>query len=112
MKLVLSAAAAALLSSVVSGFAPRSTVTTTTTATPLRPSTTWLKAGEVLDSVTGRSQLDPAVIAKYNALPYPEDTVLAEYVWVDADGNTRSKTRTLPKAKVRTLLYFTVINAV
>ena len=108
MKLVLSAAAAALLSSVVSGFAPRSS-TVTTTATPLRPSTTWLKAGEVLDSVTGRSQLDPAVIAKYNALPYPDDTVLAEYVWVDADGNTRSKTRTLPKAKVRTLLYCTVI---
>jgi glutamine synthetase len=56
-----------------------------------------------LDIRTGKSQLDPMVIAKYNSLPYPEDTILAEYVWVDAVGNTRSKTRTLPAKKVRTL---------
>jgi hypothetical protein len=53
----------------------------------------------VLTKVTGRSSLDPAVIARYDALPFPSDTILAEYVWVDADGNTRSKTRTLPAAK-------------
>jgi hypothetical protein len=54
---------------------------------------------------TGQSQVDPAVIAKYNALPYPADTILAEYVWVDADGNTRSKTRTLPVSKVYIYIY-------
>lgn len=53
----------------------------------------------VLGKTTGKSSLDPAVIERYNSLPYPGDTVLAEYVWVDADGNTRSKTRTLPVAK-------------
>jgi glutamine synthetase len=57
-----------------------------------------------LNRVTGQSQLDPAVIQRYADLPMPPDTVLAEYVWVDADGNTRSKTRTLPPAKVRPLL--------
>lgn len=56
----------------------------------------------VLKPQTGQSQLDPAVIARYNDLPFPEDTILAEYVWVDAVGNTRSKTRTLPAKKVRT----------
>ena len=54
----------------------------------------------VLGKVTGQSSLDPAVIARYDALAYPADSILAEYVWVDADGNTRSKTRTLPAAKV------------
>jgi glutamine synthetase len=54
----------------------------------------------VLDKSTGKSALDPAVIAKYGSLPFPKDKILAEYVWVDADGNTRSKTRTLPAAKV------------
>lgn len=55
----------------------------------------------VLGGETGRSQLDPAVIARYNDLPFPADQVLAEYVWVDAEGSTRSKTRTLPPKKVR-----------
>lgn len=55
----------------------------------------------VLSQTTGQSSLDPAVIARYNELPFPGDTILAEYVWVDADGNTRSKTRTLPASKVR-----------
>lgn len=49
----------------------------------------------VLSKQTGKSSMDPAVIARYDALPFPDDTILAEYVWVDADGNTRSKTRTL-----------------
>ena len=55
----------------------------------------------ILPKVTGRSSLDPAVIDRYNALPFPDDKILADYVWVDADGNCRSKTRTLPKKKVR-----------
>lgn len=54
----------------------------------------------VLAKTTGRSALDPAVIAKYRELPFPADKVLAEYVWVDAAGNPRSKTRTLPAEKV------------
>ena len=62
-----------------------------------KPSTTALNS--VLTKQTGRSSLDPAVIAKYDSLPFPDDTILAEYVWVDADGNTRSKTRTLPASK-------------
>ena len=54
----------------------------------------------LMNEATGRSSLDPAVIDRYNDLPFPTDTILAEYVWVDADGNTRSKTRSLPAAKV------------
>lgn len=57
----------------------------------------------VLGKTTGQSSLDPAVIERYNSLPFPTDSVLAEYVWVDAVGNTRSKTRTLPASKVRLL---------
>ena len=53
-----------------------------------------------LDRLTGRSQLDPVVVDRYNAIPYPKDLILAEYVWVDADGKCRSKTRTLPAKKV------------
>jgi len=52
-----------------------------------------------LRRVTGLSPLDPAVIARSNALPYPEGIIVAEYVWMDAVGNTRSKTRTLPAEK-------------
>jgi len=53
----------------------------------------------ILSKTTGQSSMDPAVIAKYDALSYPEESVLAEYVWVDAVGNTRSKTRTLTPDK-------------
>ena len=60
----------------------------------------------ILTKKTGQSSLDPAVIAKYQSLGYPGDSVLAEYVWVDADGNTRSKTRTLPAKKVCILFSF------
>ena len=56
---------------------------------------------QILGRQTGQSPLDPAVIARYKDLPFPADTILAEYVWVDAEGNTRSKTRTLPASKVR-----------
>lgn len=55
----------------------------------------------VLGKDTGKSAMDPAVIGRYRDLAYPSDKILAEYVWVDAAGNTRSKTRTLPAAKVR-----------
>jgi len=58
---------------------------------------------EILKAQTGQSSLDPAVIDKYNALPFPKDQVLAEYVWVDAAGCTRSKTRTLPAKKAKSV---------
>ena len=57
----------------------------------------------ILPKVTGQSALDPNVISKYDSIPFPDDKVLAEYVWVDADGNTRSKTRTLPVAKTESV---------
>mmetsp|Transcript_31943 Transcript_31943/g.47680 ORF Transcript_31943/g.47680 Transcript_31943/m.47680 type:complete len:417 (-) Transcript_31943:76-1326(-) len=53
----------------------------------------------VLDPMTGQSSLDHSVINYYAGLAFPEDKILAEYVWVDAVGNTRSKTRTLPASK-------------
>jgi len=52
-----------------------------------------------LEQKTGVAQLDTAVIDRFNSLPYPTDKVLAEYVWVDAKGECRSKTRTLPAAR-------------
>jgi|AntRauTorckE5430_2_1112549.scaffolds.fasta_scaffold02809_5 glutamine synthetase len=52
----------------------------------------------LLPKLTGQSALDPSVIARYDALAFPEK-ILAEYVWVDAVGNTRSKTRTLTPDK-------------
>ena len=52
-----------------------------------------------LPRTTGQSPLDPNVIAKYDALAFPADKVMAEYVWVDAEGNARSKTRTLAPEK-------------
>jgi hypothetical protein len=64
-------------------------------------STALFGAVRSLDRLTGRSQLDPVVVDRYNAIPYPKDLILAEYVWVDADGKCRSKTRTLPAKKVR-----------
>ncbi len=53
----------------------------------------------VLNKQTGKSALDPSVIDKYDALAYPDGKIMAEYVWVDAVGNTRSKTRTLTPDK-------------
>lgn len=92
MKLILSLC---LLVSSVYAFAPP-TVNNNRISSALEATTT-----QLLDRTTGKSQLDPAVIARYQSLGYPEGTVLAEYVWVDAVGNTRSKTRTLPSKKVR-----------
>mmetsp|Transcript_14650 Transcript_14650/g.17834 ORF Transcript_14650/g.17834 Transcript_14650/m.17834 type:complete len:416 (+) Transcript_14650:49-1296(+) len=57
----------------------------------------------VLNKQTGQSALDPNVIAKYDALPFPDDVIMAEYVWVDGEGNTRSKTRTLTPDKAESV---------
>lgn len=61
-----------------------------------RSTNTALSMANHLEIQTGRSQLDTAVIDRFNSLPYPSDKILAEYVWVDAKGECRSKTRTLP----------------
>lgn len=74
----------------VSSFAPAATFSRRATA---------IEMAGILTPKTGQSSLDPAVIAKYQSLGFPDDKILAEYVWVDADGNTRSKTRTLPASK-------------
>jgi glutamine synthetase len=89
MKLSYAAFAFAAIGS-ASAFAPPAFSTVRTSA---------LNAGLMIRE-TGKSSLDPSVIQRYNDLPFPEESVLAEYVWVDADGNTRSKTRTLPAKKV------------
>lgn len=57
----------------------------------------------ILPKTTGQSPLDPNVISKYDALAYPTDKIMAEYVWVDAEGNTRSKTRTLAPEKAESV---------
>ena len=83
-------------------------ITATGSAAAFAPSATdsyrhsALKA-QTLPQVTGLSPLDPNVISKYDSLPFPEESVLAEYVWVDAVGNTRSKTRTLPASKAESV---------
>lgn len=56
-----------------------------------------------LNLETGKSQLDTAIIDRFNSLPYPADKILAEYVWVDAKGECRSKTRTLPVARAESV---------
>jgi len=57
----------------------------------------------ILPKTTGQSALDPSVIDKYDSLPFPANKIMAEYVWVDADGNTRSKTRTLAPEKAESV---------
>lgn len=64
---------------------------------------TSLNAFDLLKAQTGQSAMDPAVIDRYNALPFPKDKILAEYVWVDAEGQPRSKTRTLPAEKAKSV---------
>jgi glutamine synthetase len=64
---------------------------------------TALSMANHLDIQTGRSQLDTAVIDRFNSLPYPSDKILAEYVWVDAKGECRSKTRTLPALRAKSV---------
>lgn len=64
-----------------------------------RRATTSITMVNHLEIQTGRSQLDTAIVSRFNSLPYPADKILAEYVWVDAKGECRSKTRTLPSAR-------------
>lgn len=60
-------------------------------------------SGHVFRGRTGQSQLDPAVVDRYNSIPYPKTHILAEYVWVDAKGECRSKTRTLPACDMESI---------
>jgi hypothetical protein len=109
MKLLLSLAVA-LVPTVITAFTtlvaphhPGSTAARPNTPrhrTTTRTSSSLHAATRLLDRTTGKSQLDPAVIDRYQNLPFPAETILAEYVWVDAEGNARSKTRTLPSQKV------------
>jgi len=59
--------------------------------------------GRVFYGKTGQSALDPAVLKHFQDLPFPDNIILAEYVWLDAVGNPRSKTRSLPVAKCKYL---------
>mmetsp|Transcript_1620 Transcript_1620/g.3557 ORF Transcript_1620/g.3557 Transcript_1620/m.3557 type:complete len:417 (+) Transcript_1620:99-1349(+) len=76
-------------------------------ATAFAPATTpsmtrtQLSMANHLELTTGKAQLDHSVIDRFNELPYPAEKVLAEYVWVDAKGETRSKTRTLPASRAK-----------
>lgn len=46
---------------------------------------------------TGMAALDPAVVSRYASLTVPASAgIRAEYIWLDAVGNPRSKSRTLP----------------
>ena len=38
-------------------------------------------------------------MSRYASLDLPADKIRAEYIWIDADGKTRSKTRTLPATR-------------
>ena len=62
-------------------------------------SSSTLRMANHLEIRTGRSQLDTDVVSRFDALPYPSDKILAEYVWVDSKGECRSKTRTLPASR-------------
>jgi len=83
------------LASTASGFSPAPFVASGRKSSSLN--------GNLLSTETGKASLDPSVFSRYSDLPYPVDKVTAEYVWVDAVGNTRSKTRTLPAAKAKKL---------
>jgi len=86
-----------LLGSAVS---PAGAFTAPTRAFTRRSGVSSLKmGGSILSTQTGMSSHDPTLIDKYMALGMPKGKVLAEYVWVDAKGELRSKTRTLPTDK-------------
>eukprot|EP00586_Coscinodiscus_wailesii_P007394 CAMPEP_0172491460 /NCGR_PEP_ID=MMETSP1066-20121228/22296_1 /TAXON_ID=671091 /ORGANISM="Coscinodiscus wailesii, Strain CCMP2513" /LENGTH=423 /DNA_ID=CAMNT_0013260521 /DNA_START=121 /DNA_END=1392 /DNA_ORIENTATION=+ len=57
----------------------------------------------LLSTQTGKASLDSDVVERYASLPYPKDKILAEYVWADAVGNLRSKTRTLDPKKAESV---------
>lgn len=92
MKLSSATLLLASIATSVSAFAPSLSTPKSTTALNV-----------ILPKTTGQSALDPSVIAKYDSLSYPAGKILAEYVWVDADGNTRSKTRTLDASKAESV---------
>jgi len=52
-----------------------------------------------LVKVSGKASMDPAVLARFLTLPV-EDRIQAEYIWIDAEGKTRSKGRTIEKSKI------------
>ena len=88
----ISSVAIALLSSTATCFVPSAKVRSDTS----------LKMS-LLSVSTGKAALDPDVVERYASLAYPKDKILAEYVWVDAVGNTRSKTRTLSASKAESV---------
>jgi len=49
--------------------------------------------------MTGKTALDPVSKQSFDGLKLDPSKLRAEYVWIDAIGNTRSKTRTLPSSK-------------
>jgi glutamine synthetase len=57
----------------------------------------------VLSRDTGKSSLDPRVISKFDTLAAPSEQVIVEYVWVDAAGNLRSKARSLPTERTKSV---------
>lgn len=54
---------------------------------------------EPLERVTGKSSMDVGILNRYLSLDQ-HDKIQAEYVWIDAVGKTRCKTRTLEKSRV------------
>lgn len=85
----------------VAAFSPSSCVVSRPAVTSTSSNTVVLRMVNQLEIQTGKSQLDTAVIDRFNSLPYPTDKILAEYVWVDAKGECRSKTRTLPASRAK-----------
>ena len=55
-------------------------------------------SAEPLEVTSGKSSMDPAVLARYMSLP-TGDSVQCEYVWLDATRTARSKCRTLPSKR-------------
>lgn len=58
-----------------------------------------MTASEPMQRITGRSAMEVGILDRYMALPQ-NGKIQAEYVWIDAAGKTRSKTRTLDKSRV------------
>ena len=101
MKLSVAILSAAM--SAAAAFAPSppssSSSSGTTRSSSSSSSSSLLRMVNHLEIQTGKSQLDTAIVDRFNSLPYPDDKILAEYVWVDAKGECRSKTRTLPPSR-------------
>ena len=58
-----------------------------------------LKMEAPMERVTGKASFEPVVLDRYMSLPQ-NGMVQCEYVWIDADGKTRSKTRSLPQSRI------------